>query len=138
MKRMYEYVKTASNRAVVSVQLALSSRDEPKASTGRHKGVGVAGGLVGLTMLPVVANAATTGGTMPWDGPLQTIVNNLTGPVATAVAVGAFFVAGAILVFGEDMSAFVRRLLMAVIAVSLLVFGTQILSDLGITNGAIV
>lgn len=136
MKRVYQYVKNAGNRAVVAAQLACMP-SEAKAKS-RYKGVGMAGSLVGLTLVPVVASAATTGGTMPWDGPLQTIVNNLTGPVATAVAVGAFFVAGAILVFGEDMSAFVRRLLMAVIAVSLLVFGTQILSDLGITNGAIV
>jgi type IV secretion system protein VirB2 len=96
----------------------------------------VAPGIV-LAAVPGIASAGTTGGTMPWDGPLTTLVNNLTGPVATAVAVGAFFVAGAILVFGEDMSAFVRRLLMTVIAVSLLVFGTQILSDLGITGAMI-
>ncbi|MGC9217496.1 TrbC/VirB2 family protein, partial [Acidithiobacillus sp.] len=77
------------------------------------------------------------GGGMPWDGPLQTITDSLTGPVAMAIAIGAFFVAGAILVFGEDMSAFVRRLLMVVIAVCLLVFGNKFLSAMGITGATV-
>jgi type IV secretion system protein VirB2 len=90
-------------------------------------------------MLPSTANASTTGGggSMPWDGPLTTIIDSLTGPVAMAIAVGSFFVAGAILVFGEDMSAFVRRLLMVVIAVCLLVFGNKFLSAMGITGAMV-
>lgn len=89
-------------------------------------------------MLPGTASAATTGGgSMPWDGPLTTITNSLTGPVAMAIAIGAFFVAGAILVFGEDMSAFVRRLLMVVIAVCLLVFGNKFLAAMGITGAMV-
>ncbi len=88
--------------------------------------------------LPGTASAATTGGgSMPWDGPLQTITDSLTGPVAMAIAIGAFFVAGAILVFGEDMSAFVRRLLMVVIAVCLLVFGNKFLTAMGITGAMV-
>jgi type IV secretory pathway VirB2 component (pilin) len=90
-------------------------------------------------MLPGTALAAGTGGGggMPWDGPLQDITNSLTGPVAMTIAIGAFFVAGAILVFGEDMSAFVRRLLMVVIAVCLLVFGNKFLSAMGITGATV-
>ncbi len=76
------------------------------------------------------ANAGTISGNMPWDSALQTIIKQLTGPVALAIAIGAFFVAGAILVFGEDMSAFVRRLLMVVIAVALLVGGSAFLTAL--------
>lgn len=90
-------------------------------------------------LLPSTAYAAQTGGggSMPWDGPLTTIIDSLTGPVAMAIAVGAFFVAGAILVFGEDMSAFVRRLLMVVIAVCLLVFGNKFLAAMGITGAMV-
>lgn len=90
-------------------------------------------------MLPGTASATTTGGAsaMPWDGPLQTITDSLTGPVAMAIAIGAFFVAGAILVFGEDMSAFVRRLMMVVIAVCLLVFGNKFLTAMGITGAMV-
>lgn len=88
-------------------------------------------------MLPGTASATTTGGSMPWDSPLQTLTASLTGPVAMAIAIGAFFVAGAILVFGEDMSAFVRRLLMVVIAVCLLVFGNKFLTAMGITGAMV-
>jgi type IV secretion system protein VirB2 len=138
MSRIVSAVNNVAVRGLVAAQMV--KMPKAKATGGRMSRVRkvAAGFALSLGLVPVAANAATAGGGMPWDGPLNTIVTNLTGPVATAVAVGAFFVAGAILVFGEDMSAFVRRLLMAVIAVSLLVFGTKILSALGITNGAIV
>ncbi|MGC9217383.1 TrbC/VirB2 family protein [Acidithiobacillus sp.] len=107
----------------------------------RDLGVKTAVVMAGLLadMLPASAFASTAGGGggMPWDGPLQTITESLTGPVAMAIAIGAFFVAGAILVFGEDMSAFVRRLLMVVIAVCLLVFGNKFLSAMGITGATV-
>lgn len=84
------------------------------------------------------ADATTISGNMPWDNALQTIISQLTGPVALAIAIGAFFVAGAILVFGEDMSAFVRRLLMVVIAVALLVGGSSFLTAMFPSMSAVI
>ena len=80
---------------------------------------------------------ASTGGGLPWDTPLQTLQNDLTGPVATAVSVLALFAAGAALVFGEEMGPFIRRVLLLVVAIALLVLGTNLLSALGLT-GALV
>lgn len=80
---------------------------------------------------------ASTGGGLPWDTPLQTLQNDLTGPVATAVSVLALFAAGAALVFGEEMGPFIRRVLLLVVAIALLVLGTNLLSALGLT-GAVV
>jgi len=80
---------------------------------------------------------ASTGGGLPWDSPLQTLQNDLTGPVATSISVLALFAAGGALVFGEELGIFVRRALMLVIAIAFLVLGANFLTALGLT-GAIV
>jgi type IV secretory pathway VirB2 component (pilin) len=80
---------------------------------------------------------ASTGGGLPWDTPLQTLQNDLTGPVATTVSVLALFAAGAALVFGEELGHFVRRALLLVVAIAFLVLGTNFLSALGLTGAVI-
>jgi len=89
--------------------------------------------LAGMTK----ASASSTGGSLPWDAPLQTLAADLTGPVASAISLIALFVAGAVLVFGEDLSHFARRALMAVIAIAFLVLGAKFLSALGLTGATI-
>lgn len=86
---------------------------------------------------PTRAFASSTGGSLPWDAPLQTLAADLTGPVATSISLIALFVAGAVLVFGEDLSHFARRALMAVIAIAFLVLGAKFLSALGLTGATI-
>lgn len=80
---------------------------------------------------------ASTGGGLPWDTPLQTLQNDLTGPVATAVSVLALFAAGAALVFGEELGHFVRRALLLVVAIAFLVLGNNFLTALGLTGAVI-
>jgi len=80
---------------------------------------------------------ASTGGGLPWDTPLQTLQNDLTGPVATTVSVVALFAAGAALVFGEELGLFVRRALLLVIAIAFLVLGTNFLTALGLTGAVL-
>lgn len=88
-----------------------------------------------LVLTPTRAFAAGSTGALPWDGPLQTLAADLTGPVATSISVIALFVAGAVLVFGEDLGHFARRALVAVIAIAFLLLGSQFLIALGLTNG---
>lgn len=84
-----------------------------------------------------LAQNARAGGTgMPWDSPLQTFTNALTSSVAMYIAIGAFFAAGAALVFGEELSGWVRKMLMVVIAVATLVGGSKIMSSLFGISGA--
>jgi type IV secretory pathway VirB2 component (pilin) len=95
-----------------------------------------------LTALMVViatapAFAATGGTALPWEGPLKTIQDSLTGPVATAIAVIALFAAGAGLVFGDEMSNFVKRVLIGVMSLALLIAGSGFLASLNITGHAI-
>jgi type IV secretion system protein VirB2 len=94
-------------------------------------------------LLPLFAIAmlrsalASTGGGLPWDTPLQTLQNDLTGPVATAVSVLALFAAGAALVFGEELGHLVRRALLLVVAIAFLVLGNNFLTALGLTGAVI-
>ena len=85
---------------------------------------------IGQSVATVIAGA----GSLPWDGPLETLAADLTGPVATSIAVIALFVAGAVLVFGEDLSHFARRALVAVIAIAFLVLGSKFLVALGLVG----
>jgi type IV secretion system protein VirB2 len=80
---------------------------------------------------PAFANTTgTTGTALPWEGPLGDIQRSLTGPVALAISVIALFAAGAGLVFGDEMSAFVKRVLIGVMSLALLIAGSTFLQGL--------
>ena len=88
----------------------------------------------------LTAAVANAGPALPWDGPITTLVNNLTGPVATGISTVAFLAAGAALIFGgDDMGAVAKKLLYVVLGVALIVFGANFLSMLGLVNtGALI
>jgi type IV secretion system protein VirB2 len=97
----------------------------------RHSQKIIAAGLVAaLLILPETALASATGTSLPWETPLQTLKNSLTGPVAGVISILAFVVAGVGLVFGGEMNEFVRRAIMSVMAVALIVGASSILSTL--------
>jgi type IV secretion system protein TrbC len=96
-----------------------------------------AGLLVGSFYLSIsTALAATTGG-LPWDTPVQTLQNDLTGPVATGISVIAFLAAGAALVFGEELGGIAKKALFVVLGVAMIVLGNNFLSALGLTGALI-
>jgi len=58
--------------------------------------------LVTIALLPMVAHAAGLGGAeMPWTGPLQALLNNLSGPTARIVAGLGFVIGGGIWAFSR-------------------------------------
>ncbi|WP_226034388.1 TrbC/VirB2 family protein [Aquitalea palustris] len=76
-------------------------------------------------LLCLYASAAFAG-SMPWDGPLCTIANALTGKAAFAIAIAAFFGAGAKMVWGEELTGMTKTLLSVVMAISILIGGAAI------------
>lgn len=58
--------------------------------------------LMALLMTAGAAHAAATG--MPWEAPLQSFLDSLTGPVAKIVGVAAVVVAGFGIAFSEGGS----------------------------------
>ena len=93
--------------------------------------------VVGLMMVApeVLASTANTG--LPWETPLETLRDSLTGPVALIISILGIFVAGAMLVFGGEIADFVRRILYGVIAIALLIGGSGLVTQL-FTQAALV
>ena len=87
-------------------------------------------GVILITSLaPDVAWAASSGG-LPWETPLQTLRDSITGPVAYAISLMGVVAAGAALVFGGEINDFIRRIIVLVLVISLIIFSTNILSTL--------
>ncbi len=86
--------------------------------------------LACFTGSETVQAAASGGGGLPWETPLETLRDSITGPVAYAISLMGVVVAGATLVFGGEINDFVRRIIMLVLVISLIIFSTNILSTL--------
>jgi type IV secretory pathway VirB2 component (pilin) len=78
----------------------------------------------------LAAAASSSGGSLPWETPLQTLRDSITGPVAYAVSLMGIVVAGAMLVWGGEINEFVRRMIMLILVISLIIFASNILSTL--------
>lgn len=90
--------------------------------------------------LPHIAMAAGlggAGGAMPWDAPLTTIVTDLTGPTAFSLGLIAVVAAAMVLVFGGELSHFLRGLVYIVFVIGLLTAAPTFAQSLGIA-GAVV
>ena len=83
-----------------------------------------------FAILPTAAFAGGAGGGagLPWEGPLQTVTDSLTGPVAIAIGTVAFFVAGGMLIFGSEIGDFAKRTIYAVLAASLMLLGGNLIT----------
>lgn len=89
--------------------------------------------ILATLMLPQAALAAGTN--MPWEGPLQKIVDSITGPVAKALGVLAIVSLGFGFAFSEGGSV-LRRLLGVVLGLSLAFAAAQFgLSFFGFAGG---
>ncbi len=77
-------------------------------------------GLVGLTAAGLLYSlpAQAAGSSMPWEAPLQSILESIEGPVAKIVAVIIIIVTGLTLAFG-DTSGGGRRLIQIVFGLSI-------------------
>jgi type IV secretory pathway VirB2 component (pilin) len=70
-----------------------------KARLGKNLAVGSF--TAALTVLMAQAAGATSSSGMPWETPMQTIVDSLTGPVAKGLAIICMVIAGFSWAFGE-------------------------------------
>jgi len=86
---------------------------------------------------PTVAYASNAGGNLPWDTPLTTLKNDISGPVALAISLLGIIVCGAALIFGGEISEFIRRIIMVVLVIVVLVGANSLLTTL-FQNGAVV
>lgn len=89
----------------------MSARLAPK-----RRSLRAAAGLAAVIALAAGAHAAGSG--MPWEEPLQRVLESVQGPVAKIVAVIIIIVTGLTLAFGETAGGF-RRLIQIVFGISI-------------------
>jgi type IV secretion system protein TrbC len=68
---------------------------------------------------------------LPWDGPLEQLKDSLTGPVAKAIGVIALAASGGMLAFGGELSDFTKRMLMVVLALSVMLLANNFMAMFG-------
>jgi type IV secretion system protein TrbC len=89
-----------------------------------------------IVIVSGTANAAGSG--MPWEAPLQRILESIEGPVAKVVAVVIIIVTGLSLAFG-DMGGGLRRLIQIVFGLSIAFAATSFfLSFFSFAGGALI
>ncbi len=88
---------------------------------------------------PVHAADATAGGGagLPWEGPLAKLRQSISGPVAFAIALLGIIACGATLIWGGEVSEFVRRIIYVVMVVCVIVFANSLLTG-ALFAGAVV
>ncbi len=77
----------------------------------------VHGGLLAIGVL-LANRAQAAGSSMPWETPLQSILDSIQGPVAKIIAVIIIIVTGLSLAFGDTSGGF-RRLIQIVFGLSI-------------------
>lgn len=94
--------------------------------------------LVALALLaPMAAHAATGGGGLPWETPLQTLSNSISGPVAYGLSLIGLVVSGGVLIFmGGELNHFARIVVQVVLVISFIIAGKNTMSTFGWGGGA--
>src|SRR5918996_6239475 len=75
-------------------------------------------GVTGLAAFLVAAQARAAGSGMPWEEPLQKVLESVQGPVAKIIAVIIIITTGLTLAFGETAGGF-RRLIQIIFGLSI-------------------
>ena len=94
--------------------------------------------LLAVLMLMLASTAQAAGSSMPWEGPLQSILESIQGPVARIVAVIIIIATGLALAFGDTSGGF-RKLIQIVFGLSIAFAASSFfLSFFSFSGGAVV
>jgi type IV secretion system protein VirB2 len=94
--------------------------------------------LLAAAMLTMAGTAKAAGSSMPWEGPLQSILDSIQGPVARIIAVIIIISTGLALAFGDTSGGF-RKLIQIVFGLSIAFAASSFfLSFFSFSGGAIV
>ena len=101
-------------------------------------GPAMQGLLLAALLLLLAGTAQAAGSSMPWEGPLQAILESIQGPVAKIIAVIIIISTGLALAFG-DMSGGFRKLIQIVFGLSIAFAASSFfLSFFSFSGGAVV
>ncbi|ERW24611.1 TPA: TrbC/VirB2 family protein [Pseudomonas aeruginosa] len=94
--------------------------------------------LLAALLLSLAGTAQAAGSSMPWEGPLQSILESIQGPVARIVAVIIIIATGLALAFGDTSGGF-RKLIQIVFGLSIAFAASSFfLSFFSFSGGAVV
>ncbi|HEY1076904.1 MAG TPA: TrbC/VirB2 family protein [Fontimonas sp.] len=94
--------------------------------------------LMAAVMLATIGSAQAAGSSMPWEDPLQAILDSIQGPVARIVAVIIIIATGLALAFGDTSGGF-RKLIQIVFGLSIAFAASSFfLSFFSFSGGAVV
>ncbi|HFT7360186.1 TPA: TrbC/VirB2 family protein [Pseudomonas aeruginosa] len=94
--------------------------------------------LLAAAMLTMAGTAKAAGSSMPWEGPLQSILDSIQGPVARIIAVIIIISTGLALAFGDTSGGF-RKLIQIVFGLSIAFAASSFfLSFFSFSGGAVV
>lgn len=111
------------------------SRPSRLRSLARPAGQGL---LLAALMLFLAGTAQAAGSSMPWEGPLQSILDSIQGPVARIVAVIIIIATGLALAFGDTSGGF-RKLIQIVFGLTIAFAASSFfLSFFSFSGGAVV
>ena len=94
--------------------------------------------LLAAVILTTAGTAKAAGSSMPWEGPLQSILDSIQGPVARIIAVIIIISTGLALAFGDTAGGF-RKLIQIVFGLSIAFAASSFfLSFFSFSGGAVV
>lgn len=94
--------------------------------------------LSAAVMLTTAGTARAAGSSMPWEGPLESILESIQGPVARIVAVIIIVATGLALAFGDTSGGF-RKLIQIVFGLTIAFAASSFfLSFFSFSGGAVV
>jgi type IV secretion system protein VirB2 len=95
-------------------------------------------GAAACVIAAIAAPAYAAGSGMPWEGPLEQIVDSITGPVARAAAVIAIVIAGVTIIFSEGGGG-VRKLAFVGLGIAIMFAAVSFFLDFfGFAGGAVI
>jgi type IV secretion system protein TrbC len=113
----------------------MRSHDVPLLHRARHLATSL---LAAVLVMTGAATAYAAGSGMPWEAPLQRILESIEGPVTKVIAVVIIIVTGLSLAFG-DMGGGLRRLIQIVFGLSIAFAATSFfLSFFSFAGGALI
>jgi type IV secretion system protein VirB2 len=87
--------------------------------------------VLSLLSLPTLALANATGGGLPYEDGLKKLTESIKGPVAFAISLIGIVAAGAALIFGGEMSGFLRTMIFLVLVIAIIVNASNLISFVG-------
>ena len=94
--------------------------------------------LMLIIIMPTVALAAPAGGgaMMPWTGPLQSLLDNLSGPTARIIGALAFVVGGALWAFTRHEEG-AKRFGQAIVGIAIMIGAANIVTALAFVGAMV-